>query len=445
MTKKNKIISLLLSFLFISFVLIGCANDNDSEGNGNSNTNGNDGQASEEQVEISFWHIHSDGPLKEMMTELVEEFEDEHPNIKVDELGTNFFDYFTKLSTAMAGGSGPDLALNDTSTLPVRAEAGSILTIDSFIEEDDDFNIDDFYPVLVDKMKYDDSLYGLPSDTDVRVLYYNKDHFEEAGLDPESPPANWDELREYAEKLTVWESDDLVERMGFSAETGISNLHFHTLAWSNGGDFWDEDGNPTFTREENLEALQWLKGMNDYYGEKAVSAFNSQASALDYSPFIAEKISMVVEVNNMYQDINRYAPDLNFGVAAIPYQTEPVTWSAGFDYEMIDNKDDEKAAATWELLKFLTSKEAQIKIHEESGSLVSNMNAAEAPQFMEDPIWATMVEQMEHTRFIDFIEALPAWHTTTHGAEEAVLNADEDPAEALEEAQKIAEDAVKNH
>src|SRR5690625_421854 len=444
MTKKNKLISLLLGFLFGLIVNFGCSSDGDTSGNKDSNKN-SDGQASEEQVEISFWHIHSDGPLKDMMTELVAEFEDEHPNIKVDELGTNFFDYFTKLSTAMAGGTGPDLALNDTTTVPVRAEAGSILNIDSFIEEDEDFNIDDFYPVLVDKMKYDGSLYGLPSDTDVRVLYYNKDHFEEVGLDPESPPTNWDELREYAEKLTVWESDDLVERMGFSAETGISDLHFHTLAWSNGGDFWDEDGNPTFTREENLEALQWMKDLNDYYGDKAVSAFNSQASALDYNPFIDGKTSMAVEVNNMYQDINRYAPDLNFGVAAIPYQTEPVTWSAGFDYEMIDNNDDEKAAATWELLKFLTSKEAQIKIHEESGSLVSNMTAAEAPEFMEDPIWATMVEQMEHARFIDFIEALPEWHSTSRGAEEAVLSANEDPAKALEDAQKIAEDAVKNH
>lgn len=442
--KISKRFGFLISLLLISLVIVGCSSNNNNAGD-NADQNATNDSASDEQIEITFWHIYSDGPLKDMMTELIAEFEEQNPHIVVDELGTNFFDYFTKLSTAMAGGDGPDLAMNDTTTVPVRASAGSILSIDQFVEQDEDFNVDDFYPVLIDKMTYEGSLYGLPSDTDVRVLYYNKDHFEEVGLDPESPPTNWDELAEYAEQLTVWDSNGLVERMGFSPETGISDLHFHTFAWTNGGEFWDEDGNPTFTSPENLEALQWFKDMNDYYGEAAVSAFRSRASALDYSPFIDGSVSMVVEVNNLYQDIKRYAPDLNFGVAPIPYQVEPATWSAGFDYEIIDNNDEDRAAAAWELLKFLTSEETQIKVHEESGSLVSNMNAAEAPQFMEDPIWATMVEQMDHARFIEYIEALPAWHTTADSAEEAVLNAGVDPEEALQEAQEIAENAVKNH
>lgn len=292
-------------------------------------------------------------------------------------------------------------------------------------------------------MEYEGSMYGLPSDTDVRVLFYNKDHFSEVGLDPESPPTNWDELEEYAEKLTEWDSNGLLKRMGFSPTVG--NFHFHTLAWTNGGEFWDDEGNPTFMKQENIEALQWMENMKEMYGDAAISAFNSEANALEYSPFIDEKVSMVVDVNNLYQDIKRYNPELNFGVAPIPYQTEPVTWSAGFDYEITNNHDESKAEAAWELLKYLTSAETQIRIHEEWGSLVSNENAAKASQFMENPIWALIVEQMDHARFIEYIPALPAWHSTTGAAEEAVMNADVDPVEALEDAQEVAKRAVESH
>ncbi|MGM0838421.1 MAG: extracellular solute-binding protein [Bacillota bacterium] len=424
------------SVMFLAFFLVvGCSNSSSTDKESSNDSN-------KEQVSISFWHIYSDGPMKEAMTEILDDFEAENPNIKVEELGINFWDYWTKLSTAMAGGSGPDLALNDTSTLPARAKSGAIMNIDSFIEKDK-FDTDVFFPVLTEKMQHEGSFYGLPSDTDVRVLYYNKDHFREVGLDPEKPPTNWAELEEYAEKLTKWKSDDLLERIGFSPSVG--NLHMWTLAWGNGGDFWDEEGNPTFMKPENLEALEWIAKMQENYGTKAMSAFNSQASSLQYSPFIAEQVSMVVDVNNLYQDIKTHAPDMDFGVAAIPFEKEQVTWSAGFDYEMTNNKDEKKAEATWELLKYMTSKDVQMKIHEVSGSLVSNMDAAKDPKFTEDPIWNLMVEQMQYSRFIEYVDALPSWHANLDPVEQAVVNSGVDPKQALQEAQTAAENAVKNH
>ena len=423
----------------------GSTSDNGNGANNSGNNSGNSGDSGGEKpepVKISFWHIYSDGPMKDLMTQLLKKFQDQNPHITVEELGINFWDYWTKLSTAMAGGSGSDLAMNDTSTLPSRAKAGSIVNIDSFIQQDN-FNTDDFFPVLIDKMKYEGSLYGLPSDTDVRVLYYNKAHFREAGLDPEKPPTNWDEVEEYAEKLTKWGSNNLIEQIGFAPSLG--NLHFWTIAWTFGGDFWDDEGNPTYTKPENLEALQWEKKIQDKYGVKAMSAFNSQASALQYSPFIAGKVSMIVDVNNLYEDIKRYAPDLEFGVAPIPYKRTPASWSAGFDYEIVDNKDPKRAQAAWELLKYLTSPEVQIEIHRTSGSLVSNMKAAKADEFMSDPIWSMIVEQMDVSRFIEYIDAMPSWHANLDPTEQAVLNSGEDPQKALEEAQKAAETAVKNY
>lgn len=456
---KTKISVILAVMLFTMAVLAGCsggstngnkvtntpAPSSEAPNSNNTSNNDNSGEApapANDPVTISFWHIHSDGVMKDTMTEIVKEFQNQHPHITVNELGTNFWDYWTKLSTAMAGGSGPDLALNDISTLPTRAEAGAILPIDSFIQKDS-FDLGDFFPVLVDKMKHEGTLYGLPSDTDVRVLFYDKQAFRDAGLDPEKPPVTWDELAEYAEKLTVWNDNKLLDRVGFSPALG--NMHFWTLAWTNGGGFWDGQGSPTFDRPENLEALEWMKAIQDKYGVKAMSAFNSQASALQFSPFIAGKAAMIVDVNNLYMDIKSYAPEMDFGVAPIPYTKQQASWSAGFSYEMTDNKDDKRAAAAWELLKYMTSPEVQKRIHQESGSLVSNMKAAKDPEFMADPIWASIVEQMDHSRFIEYIPASPAWHGDLDQVVQSVLNSGVEPKKALEEAQKSAETKLKNY
>lgn len=456
---RRKISFIVIATLLLMSLLAACAGNGTKNGNdaapptasgdatpgdtsnGDKNGNQNDDTPNKEPVTISFWHIHSDGEMKDTMTEILREFQALHPEITVNELGINFWDYWTKLSTAMAGGSGPDLALNDTSTLPTRAESGAIVNLDSFIQQDG-FNTDDFFPVLIDKMKHNNSIYGLPSDTDVRVLYYNKTAFKDAGLDPEKPPVNWDELADYAEKLTLWNDNKLLERIGFSPSLG--NMHFWTLAWTNGGDFWDDQGQPTFDKPENLEALEWMKSLEDKYGVKAMSAFNSQASALQHSPFIAGKAAMIVDVNNLYTDIQKYAPELEFGVAPIPYQKQQASWSAGFSYELTDNKDEKRAAAAWELLKYMTSPEVQKKIHQVSGSLVSNMKAAKDPEFMADPIWQMIVEQMDHSRFIEYIPASPAWHGDLDQVVQSVLNSGVEPKKALEDAQKNAETKLKN-
>lgn len=96
-------------------------------------------------------------------------------------------------------------------------------------------------------------------------------------------------------------------------------------------------------------------------------------------------------------------------------------------------------------MKYLTGAEVQVKIHEASGSLVSNMKAAKDPKFMADPNWQMIVEQMEVSRFIEYIEAMPSWHGELDQIEQAVLNSGKDPKEFLDGAQKNAENALANY
>lgn len=440
--KKRRVI--LFVFLLFAVILSGCSGQTNS-GNGtsdpNSDSSGNTDGQSPAPVTIQFWHIYSDGPSKDLYDRLLADFEEQHKHISVQSLGISFWDYGTKLSTAIAGGSGPDLALNTTQDAQSRGKSGVIVNLDEYIQRDN-INMDNYFPILTERVQYNGSVYAMPHDTDVRVLFYNKEAFREAGLDPEKPPQTWEELESYAEKLTKWNDKNMLEQIGFSPTMG--NSHLWTLAWGNGGDFWDDDLNPTWDTPQNLETLKWMISIQEKYGKRALTAFNTESGALGYSPFIAGKIAMIIETDTKVADIAHYNPDLDYGVAPIPYPKEPTSWSAGWDLEIIDNKSKEKADAAWELMKYLTSEEVQKLIHKELGAMVSNRLVATDPEFMADPVWALIVEQMEHSKFIEYVEASPAWHTVLHQAIEPALTGDVEPEAALKQAQQLIETEIKN-
>ena len=433
---KNK--KFMLGLASFSLLLAACGAEDDTS----IGTDVDSATNSEEEVEIDFWHMYTDGVMaEEVLPELIAEFEDEHPHITVNHLGTNFFDYWTKLNTAIAGNVAPDLAMNDSSTVAARAANNILVPLNQYIEADD-FDTSVYYPVLMDAMEYEGDYYGIANDTDVRVLYWNKDHFREAGLDPDTPPANWEELIEFTELLTKRNDDGSIQQMGFTPDMWLSNIQVHTLAWTNGGDFWDDDLNPTFMQPENLEAVEFIKYFHDYYGADAMSAFRSEAGVMDHGPFVEGRLSMVMDVGNLTRTILRENPDMDYGIADLPHSGEPVTYSAGFNYEIIDNDDDNKARASWEFLKFITSEDVQKRFIEETGSLSSNRLAAESDEFMADENWAAIVAQMEHARFIEFIPQHPNWNGTLVTVQEAVLSDGVSIEEAMQEAQDQAEQAV---
>ncbi|AEE95967.1 ABC transporter substrate-binding protein [Mahella australiensis] len=440
--KVIKKLSVLVMLVLIFSILAACSGNDESSGGTVSEGTSDEVQNVKQPVTIDFWHIWSDGTGKEVSAELISDFQKQHPEITVKDLGVSFWDYWTKISTAIAGGSGPDVAFNDINNVPARAKAGAILKLDEYITRDN-FDMNIFFPNLIDVVKYNGSVYALPLDTDVRVLYYNKAAFREVGLDPAKPPANWDELEQYADKLTKWNGDKMLDRIGFSPFMG--NAYLWTWAWTNGGDFFDDQGNPTINKQENIETLEWMVKIQNKYGVKAIQAFNSQTGSLGYSPFIAGKIAMVVDNNTLYSQIKQYAPDMEFGVAPIPYRKQPASWSNGFTLEIVDNKDKAKADAAWEFLKFMTDKEAQMKLVTKLSDFVANRTVAEDPSLMSDPVWASFVEQMKVSKFREYIEASPSWFNSIGGDIDAAANGKKTPKQALDDAQKLIENEIANY
>ncbi|WP_188431954.1 extracellular solute-binding protein [Kroppenstedtia guangzhouensis] len=145
-----------------------------------------DGGTSKDEV-ITFWHGTTDVE-KDALEEIVKRYNEKNPKKKVEAVyiaqqgeGQN-----EKLLAAIAGGHPPDVAYFDRFEIGSWAAQGSLTEITERVEK---AGIDDdsYYDYAIDEARYKGKLYGLPMDSDARLLFYNKDHFKEVGLDPEKP------------------------------------------------------------------------------------------------------------------------------------------------------------------------------------------------------------------------------------------------------------------
>lgn len=137
------------------------------------------------------------------------------PNIQVTETFKPFGDIWTANIAAVAAGTGmPDITVEDRPLLPQRARDAIATNLQPYIDRDK-FDSSVFWPFAWQETLYEDNSYGIPFETDVRVMMWNKQAFADAGLDPETPPTTWDDLETYANALDIKNDDGTYKRIGF--------------------------------------------------------------------------------------------------------------------------------------------------------------------------------------------------------------------------------------
>lgn len=390
------------------------------------------------QTEITFWHIFDAGPAAEFIDQVVQDFNAANPDIHVTHLGTNFFDYWTRLTTATAGGIGPDVAMNDLGNVPSRAESGVILPLDDLLG---DQGLEPFWPATRDAVTWEGQVWAMPMETDVRVLYYNKELFRAAGLDPEDPPETWDELVEYADALTVVDGGR-IQQLGFGPTLG--NTYFPLYAMLNGEDFLAEDGSLKFNTPAAVEALQWMVDRQNAYGNREMTSFAATFGSGASDPFISGKVAMIIQNNTFPGQIAQYAPDLDYGTALLPHNGTPASWSNGFSLEVSSATQAPEAA--YRLVEYLMSDEVQAAYAQLNFSMVGNMAAAESDELMADPNWQVFVDQMASSQFRAFSLEAPTWYDTALQPEvDAALLGTKTPQQALDDAQQSYENEVRRY
>ncbi len=135
--------------------------------------------------------------------QVADAFMKEHPEIKIETWNAPWNDYFTKIQSLWA--SGDPKAVPDVAFLwptPKYAAEGVLENLDPYIQKSN-YDLNDYWGGLLESAKYQGSVYGLPRDNEVNILYYNKDLFDKAGVKYPDENWKWDDLLAAAEKLTV--------------------------------------------------------------------------------------------------------------------------------------------------------------------------------------------------------------------------------------------------
>ncbi len=161
--------------------------------------------AAEENVTIRYgiWDSNQEPTLRE----IADKFEEENPGITVEIEVTPWSDYWTTLETSATGGSAPDVFWMNAPHFEMYAQGGMLSSLDDAIGESEIASKADFPESLVDMYTYDGVWYGMPKGFDVAAVYYNKEIFDNAGVDYPTADWTWDDFVDIATQLTDTENN----------------------------------------------------------------------------------------------------------------------------------------------------------------------------------------------------------------------------------------------
>lgn len=365
-----------------------------------------EGAPPEPRIEMEAWS-RSTGIFEESTVEILEMYNDQN------EIGAHVeYVYIAqtqgsqadeKLLTAVAGGVPPALYFADRFTVPQFAYQGFFTNITEYAEAAG-VTPELYFDFAWEETVYKDGIYALSVDTDTRALWYNKDLMAEVGLDPETPPANLDELKAATEALTVRGAGGAVTRYGFNPL--YDQAWLYTWGFAFGGEFQDPATKRiTFSDPKNVESMEFVKDFVDEIGVENIDAMLAAcagSACFDQNDFFwTGQSAMTCSGNWKVAQMHRYRPDGNFGVVPMPGPDGPAphaSWAGGWSWCVPAGNEDVSPA--FDACAFLCGLEGQLKYNKDTSRIPTLRAAAEDPFFREDPLHAVFMDLLpvSHTR-----------------------------------------------
>ena len=359
---RRKGFTILAVMLAFALIIAGCggkSNDSSSSGsntpsnsssaggsNGSSDSSsggsGNSGSEPAQEVEITLNGWGASPEEQELLQQTLDEFMKKYPNIKVkyEVISEQYMDV---IKTRLIGGQAGDVFYLDSSEAEALFAQNVLEPLNGYIT--DEFDINDIEEPLLNAFKgADGNYYGFPKDMSTLVLFYNKKHFEEAGLS--GPPTTWEELIDYSKKLT---KDG---RYGLGVAPELARQMFMIKAF--GGEVIDADGKAAFATPEGLKGLQLV--IDQHLKDKTSVQPSEVGAGWGGEMFGQEKVSMVLEGNWAIPYLDNNFPDLEYGTAEVP-TVNGKKGTMAFTVAYVMNKQSKHKEEAWKLIEFLTGKE----------------------------------------------------------------------------------------
>jgi multiple sugar transport system substrate-binding protein len=335
---------------------------------------------------IVHWMHHS-AKRAEVILNYAEEFMKMNPEAEIVVQTIPEGEYKTKLLAALGAGSGPSVAQIPSNAMTEFYNYGLIQPFPESVLSAEKM-LDACIPATIQKLVIDGQLYGMPTDVQTIVLFYNPVLFERAGLDPNNPPKDWNEFMDYAKKLTIWKDGKMVQ-----SGWGIGGYHpvIEMLMLQAGATFYDTDGKMIY-KPEQLKGLTFMT--NAILNEKVyVPEFGSR-----WTGFRQIVEGMVFGHGAMVGSFKASGhPDLIFKTALPPANPETgsrATTLTHWALVIMEDCPDAVLAAKW--IQYITSPEAQKQWLTDTGELPSYKSVVNDPELQKDPMIAPILDSLNY-------------------------------------------------
>ncbi len=395
-----------------------------------------------EQVTLRFsdWHLTED-VWNKSLNEAMEIFHKKHPNIKVVMEPVSYKEKETKYTVESAAGRAPDVFHVHAFSLPMFFSKGFAKDLTPFIEKEGPGFLDAWYPLPLKLMQHQGKMHAMPGDYMTMVLFYNTNMFKAAGLDVNKPPKTWDEFLAYAQKLTRdTDGDGKVDQWGFGtvgAKSPGFSMRFGPFLWSSGADYLTPDlKHSALNTPEASEAFTFFASL--YTKHKVVPPGLTAMGPQDVRTQLAQKkVAMILGSGWTPPIVNKINPDLNayevLSCAPAPMKNKPATaiWLSSWVMSPNTKHPDE----AWELLKFITSKEMELKWFKDNRVISARKDVSGvAPEILNDKFASVMASQLPYGQVEPQIKQWPEiMDTFTTSLQESIVGM-KTPEKALSEA-----------
>lgn len=389
------------------------------------------------------------GPITKIIDGMVADFEKTHPAIKVKPIyAGSYQDTITKVLTAIKGGDVPQLSVILSTDMYTLIDEDAIVPIESLLKTEDDKKwLAGFYPGFMENSRTGGKTWGVPFQRSTIVMYWNKDAFKEAGLDPEKPPQTWADLVSMGQKLTKRDDKGNVTQWGIQIpSSGFPYWLFQALTTQNDVRLMNEAGTKTnYDDPKVVEALQFWVDLSRKHKVHPPGIVEWGTTPKD---FFERKVAIMWTTTGNLTNVRANAK-FPFGVAMMPANKRRGSPTGGGNFYVFKKSTPAQQAASLVFMKWMTSPEQAAKWGIATGYVAVSPAAFETDAMKayvkEFPPAAVARDQLQY-----------AWaELSTHENQrvtkalndglQAALTGAKTPAAAMKDAQAEAERILKSY
>jgi sn-glycerol 3-phosphate transport system substrate-binding protein len=405
--------------------------------------------AQAQTTEISFFYpVAVGGPITKLIDEYAADFTKDNPGIKVTPIyAGSYQDTIVKALTAHKAGNPPVTSVLLSTDMFTLIDEDAIVPIDGFVKTADDKAwLASFYKGFMLNSQSGGKTWGIPFQRSTVVLYYNKELFKAAGLDPNKPPASWPEMLDYAKKLTVKDASGKVTQWGVQIpSSGFPYWLFQGLAIQNGVALANDTGNAVkFDDPGTIEALT--------YWTDLVKAGVHPPGIVEWGTtpkdFFEKKVAMMWTTTGNLTNVRTNAK-FDFGVAMLPAGKRRGSPTGGGNFYISKKATPAQQEAAFKFAKWMTQPERAAKWSIDTGyvavSEAAYQTAALKKYGAEFPPALVARDQLPHALAEFSTHENQRVTKALNDGLQAALTGTKTPAQAMKDAQAEADRILRQY